>query len=102
MINKLVLFYSPFEQVAEIRYRLTNLPELNQSLEYRFDFQMPKVEIMPIKEEYKTIFGRTKQRVQTYMHYLEFAKPLTDEELKFWRIFKLGYLTKACRPKHEH
>jgi hypothetical protein len=103
--TKLIFYYSTCDQSRAIRERLTTLPSLIQTLGYQFQFEMPsvKVEWREQKKE-KYINWRGKERERTVYddcnccHILQFSKELSEEELKFWRIFKLGYLTRHFTP----
>jgi len=116
-IKRFLVFVSSSDQTAFIRERLGNLPDLIQRLKYDFVPQMPTVHITKDKEEkvepkletYINWRGKKRTRkvyqppvdkpLYPYQHYFEFVKPLTDDELKFWRIFKLGYLCRDFDPK---
>ena len=103
--TKLIFLYSRCDYSCDIRERLTNIPTLIQQLGYAFQFEMPTVKCMyeEKKETYINWRGKEKERVVydacRYRHYLCFSKELSEEELKFWRIFKLGYLTRHCTPE---
>lgn len=85
--------------------KITNLPHLNVKLGYGFNFQMPAVVVQDTEEEYLTEKGwfskggQKETRVIQSDVILKFATPITDEELKFWRIFKLGYVSKTITPR---
>lgn len=109
--TKLTWFWSRTEQISFIREHLASLPDLVNHLGYGFEFQMPSVacdvrKSPPLKTE-KYINWRGKERERElpsdpnflpYQYYLVFNRVLTDDELKFWRIIKLGYLARDFDP----
>jgi hypothetical protein len=102
--TKLILFYSNCNQSCNIRERLTNIPRIIQDCGYDFTFEMPTVHAVENikKEKYLNWRGKERERIiygpYAYCHLLKFSKELSAEELKFWRIFKLGYLTRQLIP----
>ena len=108
--TKLTFFFSSQDQSCDIRERMTTLPWLVQELGYTFQFEMPTVHCQYEKpktktEKYLNWRGKEREREVTitpnnppFYHYLQFSKELSEEELKFWRIFKLGYLTRHWCP----
>lgn len=104
--TRLILFSDFYNRSDSIRERLTSLPTLINSLDYKFQYEMPSVEAytIPTKtEKYINWRGKEKERIiynkNRYQHLLVFSKKLSEEELKFWRIFKLGYLCMYCTPE---
>jgi hypothetical protein len=103
--TKLIFLHSYRDYSCDIRERLTSLPTLIQLLGYAFQFEMPTVKCVykEKRETYTNWRGKEKERMVydncSYCHYLCFSKELSEEELKFWRIFKLGYLTRHCMPE---
>jgi hypothetical protein len=90
----------------DISKALMKIPEFIQIFKYDFVFEMPSV--IYIKDEPKIetyINWRGKQKEKEvypkypYTIYLSFSKELTEKELEFWRIWKLGYL---CRLFYNH
>ena len=102
--TKLIIFYSNCDQSQNIRERLTTMPRLVQELGYSFQYEMPTVQVVykEKKEKYLNWRGKERERVvynaPSYCHLLQFSRELSEEELKFWRIFKLGYLTRHMAP----
>ncbi len=98
--TKLTIFWHSFDLSYELRGRLSTLPSLYNTFGYSFPFEMPVVKSMPRMGKYKSFWSRKeKERVIDYTHYFEFNKELSEEELNFWRMWKLGYLCKWCRPQ---
>ena len=89
--NTKLFLYSdyPYTSIKEnhVLSRLPSLSYLNQILGYNFQIEIPVVRAQEVTEEYKTIFGKTKTRSKGSDIYLVFSKELSEEELKFWRIF---------------
>lgn len=99
--TKLKLFCTHNCYEAEtVKSALIQIPEYIQWFEYKdFVYEMPSVECItstPVEETYKNWRGKTRTRMNygkyPYTISLSFSKVLSDEELKFWRIWKLGYL----------
>lgn len=107
--TKLLLYHSNVDCSQDIRERLTSIPTIIQMNSYSFQCEMPTVNvdyIEPKKEKYLNWRGKERERnvpnSLPYRHWLKFSKELSEEELKFWRIFKLGYLTRHFRPDIRH
>jgi hypothetical protein len=109
-ITKLTLFWGASNDVDSIRQQISSISDLVILLNYGYKFQMPSVghdyeKPTPKFETYTNWRGKERQReipnntTTPHHFYLKFANPLTDEELKFWRIFKLGYLSCQLDPK---
>lgn len=111
--TKLTLFYKGQDTSHDIRQRLSSISYLVQQLGYKFTFEMPTVHCViqqpePTTEKYINWRGKERTRkvypgnyvfdYYHYYHYLQFSKELTPEELDFWRIFKLGYLSRDFDP----
>ena len=99
--TKLHMFSSQFNKTIAIREALSRTIQFNQTLGYQFTFETPSVEVVISKPQTeKYINWRGKERERTvwpsfpYTFHLQFTKVLTDEELKFWRIWKLGYVAR--------
>jgi hypothetical protein len=109
--TKLTLFYSSGDRSQFVRERLASLPYLVQQLGYKFTFEMPTVHCVvvdhPKPKVEKYINWRGKERERTVyppatsndcFHYFQFSRELSPEELDFWRVFKLGYLSRDFDP----
>lgn len=65
-------------------FPLTELPIISESF-------------VETEVKYKTLFGNMRSYTKkTKVFYLEFPRVLTEDELNFWRMFKLGYLCSLC------
>ena len=99
--TKLALYKSmDFYEIKSIRRALMDMPRYIQNLEYEnFKFEMPFADVqdtVPTKETYINWRGKKRERLVypkcRYTFVLSFSKCLSDEELRFWRIWKLGYI----------
>jgi hypothetical protein len=104
--TQLILYYGSGDDSSFIRERLTNIPRIIQASGYKFQYEMPVVVVEltpPKKETYLNWRGKEREREVyeqcSYCFLLRFSKELTEEELTFWRIFKLGYLTRELSPR---
>jgi len=109
-VTNFLFYYDCIPETNAIRLKLLNLAEIIQINKYDFVFQMPTVHVMdttknvkPTIEKYINWRGKEREREVypkpkpfPYAHYLVFSSPLTEKELEFWRIFKLGYLSHRC------
>ena len=108
--TKLIWYWSTQNHSEFIREHLASLPTLINHLGYGFTFSMPSVEVHVHKEERKTekyLNWRGKERERlapanprflSHEHFLAFNRELTEDELKFWRTIKLGYLARDFTP----
>lgn len=98
--TKLFLFNHRLNKALDISNHLINFPIIYKNNEYTFPYELPSVEAYPFLEKYEKrgiLFwrdGQILERIKGYEHLLVFTKKLTEEELNFWRWFKLGYLTR--------
>ena len=103
--TRLLLYYSNGDDSSFIRDRLTNIPFIIQASGYKFQYEMPVVIVEKSaskKELYLNWRGKERERevyeTCPYCFLLKFSKELSEEELTFWRIFKIGYLTRHMAP----
>lgn len=98
--TKLILVYTRSSIGQAVRDHLMNMPAIIQRMGYDFTFEMPVVECKYTekKEKYLNWRGKERERVvydaYSYETKLIFSKELSDEELRFWRIWKLGWLSR--------
>ena len=107
--TRLILMYSSDDKSRGIREKFTNIPSIIQRCGYKFQIETPLIVVEPSPkrtEKYINWRGKERERVifdrLKYVHILIFSKPLTEEELTFWRIFKLGYMTRELSPALTH
>ncbi len=99
--TKLHLTYS--QNADDLPYhsgKVANFMGLYIKLGYQFPLTPLPIVSMKVKEverTYVNMFKREKKyKDMEAVYYLEFPRELTDAELDFWRMFKLGYLCHYC------
>jgi hypothetical protein len=88
----------------ELTARFGTFPTLHYNCDYDFPCEVPVVVTEDTTEEYTTkpgFFsngGEVRKRVVASTVLLAFSRTLTNDELKNWRFFKLGYLCRTYTP----